>query len=129
MRLISQNFTADEVACNCGLCDKSTADVELVWLLELTRQWFGGKPVAVHSWFRCADHNKKVGSSDTSWHLIGGAADISINGVKPIEICRFIRAKFPNQYGVGIYDWGVHLDVRSAKADWDNRRLAVSVHS
>lgn len=121
MRNISTNFTADENACHCGNCDKATADVELVWLLETVRRVFGGRPVHVHSWFRCREHNRAIGSNDNSWHLVGGAADISIRGVSPGEIQRFVRERFPDRYGVGVYDWGVHLDVRQDRGDWDER--------
>ncbi len=133
MRRISDNFTAEENACHCGDCDKATADVELVWLLELIRRTFGGRPVDVHSWFRCMAHNNRprheysaagirgVGSNDNSWHPTGGAADISIRGVKPIEIQRFMRERFPNRYGVGLYDTFVHIDVRQGRGDWDER--------
>lgn len=132
-RHISTHFSVTEVACHCTECDKATADVELVWLLELIRRAFGNRPVSVHSWFRCRAHNNRpknqlsaagvagAGSNDNSWHLIGGAADISIRGVAPEEIQRFMRERFPERYGVGLYDWGVHLDVRPGKGDWDER--------
>lgn len=132
-RQISAHFTAAENRCRCGECDRYSADVELVALLEEIRTYFGGASVIVHSWFRCRAHNNRprteksasghpgAGSSDSSWHIIGGAADFHILGVTNEAIRDFIRSRYPDCYGVGIYDWGLHLDVRPRRGDWDER--------
>lgn len=40
-----------------------------------------GKPVVVHSGFRCYELNKAVGGSATSQHMIGEAVDFHVEGV------------------------------------------------
>lgn len=139
-RHISEHFSAAEVACKCGECDKATADVELVRLLEEVRAEFSERaghdvPVFVSSWFRCREHNNRspdevssygipgAGSNDNSWHLIGGAADISIPNVEPEDIANYVRAAYPDRYGIGLYRWGVHLDIRPTRGDWDFRGM------
>ena len=29
-----------------------------------------------------------------------------------------LNKRFPNKYGLGLYSWGVHVDVRENKARW-----------
>ena len=44
------------------------------------------RPVRITSWYRCPDHNQSKGGQHRSQHLLGNAADIVIDGLKPIEI-------------------------------------------
>lgn len=59
-------------------------------VLEPVRVHFG-KPVRVNSGFRALRVNRAVGSSDSSQHLLGQAADIEIEGVSNAELARWIR--------------------------------------
>ncbi len=57
-------------------------------VLEPIRKQFGAfTPL---SWFRSYEVNKGVGGSQTSDHIIGAAADISIKGVDDMELARWI---------------------------------------
>jgi len=58
-------------------------------VLEPVRAHFG-KPLIIHSAFRCADLNKSVGGSPTSQHTLGQAADFHIPGVNFADIFNFI---------------------------------------
>lgn len=130
VRRLSEHFSASEAQCRCGDCvpEMGTADVELVRALERIRSSFGDRPVRIHSWYRCRVHNNRptyqtsaagvpgAGSTDTSWHLGGGAADFSIDGVEPEAIAERIRSLWPRSFGVGIYSWGVHLDIDPRRA-------------
>lgn len=125
LRRLSRHFSASEAQCRCGDCipGRATADVELVRVLEEIRAALGDRPVTVHSWFRCREHNNRptteqsragvsgAGSRDSSWHLHGGAVDFSIPGIDPETLGRRIRELYPDSFGIGIYDWGVHLDI------------------
>ena len=131
-RYISTNFYSHENVCHCG-CGEYSADVELVDVMEETRLHFLSNPFIVHSWFRCRPHNNRptneknergvsgVGSGDYSHHLYGRAVDFHINNVELIEIRTYLRRKYPDVYGIGIYNTFIHLDVRPTRADWDNR--------
>lgn len=50
------------------------------------------KPVIVNSAFRSQRVNAAVGGKETSQHRKGEAADIRINGMTPLEICKLIIA-------------------------------------
>lgn len=58
-------------------------------VLEPLRQ-AAGKPVVVSSGFRSATVNQAVGGAKTSDHLEGRAADLTIPGLTPLEVCRLI---------------------------------------
>ena len=113
---LSKNFKSTEFDCkgkNC--CSITLVDDDLVGFLQMVRANFG-KAVIIDSGYRCKEHNKSVGGASKSKHLDGMAADIKIKGVEPIEVakyCELIGVK-----GIGLYDWGVHIDTRSKKAFW-----------
>lgn len=59
-------------------------------VLEPIRAHFG-RPVRVNSGFRNARVNRAVGSSSTSQHRRGEAADIEIDGISNAVVARWIR--------------------------------------
>ena len=140
-RMISEHFSVAENRCHCGECTRATADVELVTIMEWLRGHYNAKlghvdndlPMNVNSWFRCRAHNNRpkhlfsdfgvqgVGSNDNSMHPTGGAADVWIPGVDPVNIAATVRERYPSRLGVGIYDTFTHIDVRENRADWDLR--------
>lgn len=114
-----QHFQRREFACKCGKCGGFPVEpsMELVELLDKIRAHYG-KPVRVNSGIRCAAHNANVGGASRSQHLLGTAADICIAGVTPEELAAYIETLIPNTGGIGIYAWGVHVDVRGSRARW-----------
>jgi len=64
----------------------------LAAFLEEVKKVLGGKPIIVNSAFRSHDVNTAVGSSDTSDHRRGCAADIRVPGMTPDEVVRAIIA-------------------------------------
>ncbi len=71
---LSLHFDSSEFLCrdNCG---KVHVDPGLIYLLEKARELIG-RPIVIHSGFRCPEHNKAVGGKPNSAHLTGEAADI-----------------------------------------------------
>lgn len=67
-------FVDKEVECKCG-CGYLVDNVVLFRMIDDARQLYG-KPINPTSWCRCKDHNKKIGGSPTSSHLMGDAIDI-----------------------------------------------------
>ena len=63
----------------------------LCLLLEDVRQLIGGKPIRIHSGFRCKTLNTKIGGSKKSQHILGQAADFSVSGVDLREIFDLIK--------------------------------------
>lgn len=53
----------------------------LVALLEQVRVLCGGRPIIVHSAFRCAELNTVIGGAPNSQHLRGEAADFHVEGM------------------------------------------------
>ena len=69
-------FKNSEFNCKCKKCDNEHhMDMETLEMLE-TACAFAGIPLKINSAWRCEEHNKKVGGSKTSSHLIGKALDI-----------------------------------------------------
>ena len=63
----------------------------LALALELARSVIG-KPLKISSAYRCPALNKAVGGSPTSAHTLGYAADFTVDGITPRQICEKIIA-------------------------------------
>ena len=110
---LSQNFHANEFECPCG-CRVHTLDVELLPRLELLRKRVG-KPIKIHSGFRCIHHNLVVGGAPYSQHLTGSGVDISWAGWTGKEMEK-VAAEFFDSIGVG--EKFIHVDLRSGRRRW-----------
>lgn len=115
-KYLSKNFRVKEFACQDG-SDPIFISPELVEVLQKIRDHFG-KPVNVNSGYRTVKHNKAVGGATYSEHLFGVAADIQVTGVKPADLYAYAETLLPNTGGLGIYSWGIHVDVRAVKSRW-----------
>lgn len=116
---IAKNFKAKEFACKDGNTIVIVSTM-LADYLQKARDHFG-KPLIINSGFRTVSHNKAVRGVSNSQHLYGVAADCYMNGVAPETLYNFFCEICPDSCGVGLYDWGVHFDVRPIKARWDSR--------
>lgn len=116
---LSAHFDSSEFACKCGCGGlHNGADINpwLVQVLERMRAIIG-KPLVLSCGYRCPTHNAEVGGVSNSQHIYGTAADVQTpEGMTPIEL--FELAQDCGADGVGLYDWGVHVDVRGYKATW-----------
>lgn len=114
---VSEHFNRGEFACKCG-CGFAAVDVELLSIAEMVRSFIG--PFTPNSVCRCVKHNKDIGGAEHSKHLWGIAMDIPSKN--PLRLFNYLNDKFPDKYGIGIYDWGVHIDVRlDGPKRWDRR--------
>ena len=97
--------------------------VKLVGQLQFLRD-YTGRAITVNSAYRSPEHNSKIGGSLSSQHLLGKAADITIEGLKPAEVYRLINELIDMglmlQGGLGLYEKKgfVHYDIRKTKARW-----------
>ena len=112
---IALHFDRIDFACNCG-CGKDDIAPELVRLVEDVRMHFNS-PTTISSGCRCLEWNRKEGSSDTSQHVKGFAADFVVKGVTPKEVADYLQTKGIG--GLGRYKWFTHADIRTGrKARW-----------
>tara|TARA_B110000444_G_C18480230_1_gene428821 strand:- start:218 stop:589 length:372 start_codon:yes stop_codon:yes gene_type:complete len=97
--------------------------VKLVGQLQFLRD-YTGRAITVNSAYRSPEHNSKIGGAMSSQHLLGKAADITIEGLKPAEVYRLIDELIDMglmlQGGLGLYEKKgfVHYDIRKTKARW-----------
>lgn len=124
---MTKNFKRQEFNCKCG-CDMPLEVYEnvikLAGQLQTLRDYVG-RPIKINSAYRCPKHNKKIGGSKTSQHLLGKAADITVQSLKPAEVFIIIEDLIDMgemlQGGLGLYDTFVHYDIRKIKSRWDAR--------
>ena len=116
---LSAHFDSSEFACRCGcggLNNGAGVNPRLVEVLERMRRACN-RPLELSCGYRCPFHNAEVGGVSNSQHLYGTAADVQCpEGMTPWEL--FELAKDCGADGVGLYDWGVHVDVRGYKITW-----------
>jgi len=123
---MTKNFKLKEFECKCG-CDMPLEVYENIIKLSSQLQFlrdYTGRPITINSAYRCPKHNKKVGGSKTSQHLLGKAADITIQSLKPAEVFVIIEDLIDMghmlQGGLGLYEKKgfTHYDIRKTKARW-----------
>ena len=123
---MTNNFTLKEFESKDG--SKMPSDVylnivKLVGQLQFLRD-YTGRAITVNSGYRSPEYNAKIGGVKNSQHLLGKAADITIEGLKPAEVYRIINELIDMglmlQGGLGLYEKRgfVHYDIRKTKARW-----------
>lgn len=116
---LTKNFLVSEFACEDG-----SDPIFIAKTLPMVCQYIRarvGKGITVSSAYRTAAHNKTIkDAAEFSQHLYGTAADLlTPAGYTPAQLALIAREIMPDWGGVGIYSWGIHVDVREEKADWN----------
>ena len=115
---LSKNFSAYEFDCRCGKCDVTGDQMNkgLIFKLQTIRD-IANKPLPISSGIRCQAHNNNLpGSSPTSQHLTGNAADIIIQDSRLRYLV--VRAGIKLNMCVGVSDNFIHLDTRPDGFMW-----------
>lgn len=122
---LTKNFSKSEFQCKCG-CEMPEDVLENIKEVAKQLQFIRNqveKPIKINSAYRCLEHNRSIGSNDTSQHVLGKAADITIAEFIPIEVKNlldvFMESGDIRQGGLGLYNTFVHYDIRETKARWD----------
>lgn len=114
---LTKNFQVKEFACKDGSDTVFIAD-----MLPIVCQYIRmrvAKAVGINSAYRTPEHNAAVGGAEFSMHLYGAAADLKCPaGILPERMADFAREIMPNWGGVGLYDWGIHVDISSTYRNW-----------
>ena len=94
--------------------------IKTVMVLEWLRRDIG-EAIFITSAYRAPEYNKAVDGSTDSQHLRFCACDIHAASKSP-EILyhrlKWARANRVFTGGLGLYDWGVHVDTRGENVDW-----------
>lgn len=106
------HFKISEFGCPCG-CSKNEMDKNLLERLDDARE-YAETPFIISSGYRCSNHNKMVGGSETSSHLKGLAVDVAVkNSIQRYKILSgFIGAGFTR---IGIGKTFIHTDCDNTK--------------
>ena len=124
---MTKNFSIKEFECKCGCEMPEDVLVNITKLanqLQYVRDCVA-MPITINSAYRCPEHNAKIGGLKTSQHLLGKAADITIQSLKPAEVYALIEELIDMghmlQGGLGLYEEKgfVHYDIRKTKARWN----------
>ena len=104
---LTTHFNKKEFDCQCG-CGTGEINMELVKNLELVRLEYD-KPMRINSGIRCLEHNRKIGSRDTSSHIKCLAADIGCTNMSERKELLYILMKQFDR--IGINKKFIHVDV------------------
>jgi uncharacterized protein YcbK (DUF882 family) len=118
---LSTNFKVMDFACR-DRSDVILINPYLIELLEKIRAHFG-KPLHINSGYRTPSYNRSLPeAAKISSHMFGNAADIRIDGVRPIEICTWLDTFHTGGIGLYVKKNFTHVDVRNvvgkAKTKW-----------
>ena len=121
---LSENFTymefeESETADKLGIDNTINRDLirnnikELVFhILQPLRDKFN-VPIHINSGYRCLKLNAAIGGVPSSQHVMGQAADIIVEGKKPIEVAKMIVEMGLPYDQIGLYGTFVHVSVSS----------------
>lgn len=123
MRL-TNNFSRYEFDCKNGVAVPKNLYPNMQLLannLQVIRDHIN-EPLFINSAFRTVEHNKTVGGSKNSQHLLCKAADIRCNGLSPYqlynEVYYLMEKKMITKGGLAMYNTFMHYDVRGVYCTW-----------
>ena len=120
-------FTREEFRCPCGKCGGFPVEPQeaLVRTVNSIREELGVPVIIVPpdghsggSGVRCADYNEEIGGVSNSQHLYGKAADLHSKAT-PAQMKAAAENVMGNTGGIGLYSWGIHVDVRNGYSRWN----------
>ena len=114
----TEHFLYSDFICPC--CDRLKivpAFYRHIGMLEQMRHE-AGFPIVVNSGYRCPSHNRSVGGTQNSWHLLF-ATDIRPESPGEDSLRTLYRLALKMDFGgIGLYDTFLHLDLRPEKVRW-----------
>jgi zinc D-Ala-D-Ala carboxypeptidase len=125
-------FTVSETAVRQGINNTPSAEIiemlkKTAELMEQVRTLLGNKPIIITSGYRSLALNRAIGSSDTSQHVQGQAADFTCPGFgSPIQVCKAIdsAAGIPYDQLIHEFDSWTHISWATSP-----RRMALTINN
>jgi uncharacterized protein YcbK (DUF882 family) len=118
---LTNNFSRNEFACNCG-CGYDGISLDLVERLQQLRDYilhnhYKELPLTIRSGCRCLAHNKSVGGVKHSAHLTGEAVDIKCyaSHERALILTAAIKMGF---HRIGLGRTFIHLDISETLPGW-----------
>jgi uncharacterized protein YcbK (DUF882 family) len=119
---LTENFNREEFDCADGSempIEVQLNIAELAIQLEIIRSHFNA-PITINSAYRSLEHNRKIGSNDSSQHILGKAVDIVVKGVAPDDVYDaiefLISEGLVKEGGLGRYNTFTHYDTQRNKS-------------
>ena len=126
---LTENFNREEFDCADGSempIEVQLNIAELAVQLEIIRSHFNA-PITINSAYRSLEHNRKIGSNDSSQHILGKAVDIVVKGVAPDDVYDaiefLISEGLVKEGGLGRYNTFTHYDTRGTRARWNYKTI------
>lgn len=99
------------------------------------RELAGGRPIPILSAYRTEAYNRRIGGARLSQHAQGRGLDLSPRSARLTNegLLSFVyeRAYMEDSLirGIGLYPWGVHMDIRSSQriVRWNGGRVEAEV--
>ncbi len=117
---LSKHFCSLEFDCQCKYqeCNTTLVDSDLIEALEKLRKKI--KPIHITSGYRCSRHNQDIKGKLGSYHTLGKAADIYVEGMDIASLYYYV-IDIPEfqKGGVGVYSTFLHCDVRGRTSRWN----------
>ena len=116
-------FKHAEFRCPCGRCGGFPVEPQesIARTVDEIRYRLG-IPISIvdggGSGVRCVAHNAEVGGVSDSQHLYGLAADLH-SAASPAQMKAVAEDVMGRTGGIGLYDWGIHVDTRPGYARWN----------
>ena len=115
-------FKKSEWKCKCGgrHCNGYPEEIDMttVGYADEIRHRLG-EPVPVNSGLRCPKHNAACGGVSNSQHVYGTAVDLGCPpGTTPAKMAAIAEEVMDGTGGIGVYNWGIHIDSRKTKSRW-----------
>lgn len=109
---MAKYFKESEYACKCG-CGRADLSCDMLERLDAIRELLG-RPVIINSGYRCPEHNKKIGGTPESSHMLGYAVDIKAASSR--EKYEIISAAMKLEINrIGVYSNFIHIDINPTK--------------
>ena len=92
--------------------------IKIAHSMEDVRDYLGGKPITINSWYRDPTTNSRVGGASQSRHLVGDAVDFVVAGISPYDVNKKLEPWWGNRGGIASASVFTHIDQRGYHARW-----------